>query len=98
MIADDTAPLQYRLGALGFLGGSAMLEGGGTLNAGLHDQREALRWVRRNIEAFGGDADKVTIWGESAGANSVAAQMLANAGQNDGLFLQAIMQSGSQST
>ncbi|UZJ57585.1 hypothetical protein CBS101457_006905 [Exobasidium rhododendri] len=94
--------INYRLGALGFLGGSSMLhadnEGTGVLNAGLHDQREALRWVQENIAAFGGDAEKVTIWGESAGANSVAAQMLADAGQSKGLFSRAIMQSGNQAT
>ena len=59
-------------------------------NMALWDQREALVWVQRNIAAFGGDPDSVTIFGQSAGASSVAAQMMGK--HNDGLFKRAITQ------
>lgn len=62
--------IQYRLAGFGFLGG-AEVEASGTLNAGLLDQRQALQWVQRHIGAFGGDPDKVTIQGGSAGGASV---------------------------
>jgi carboxylesterase type B len=65
--------LNYRLGALGFLAGDTLNNGnliGG--NFGLMDQRMALQWVHDNIAPFGGDASNVTIFGESAGAMSVA--------------------------
>lgn len=64
----------YRVGAFGFLHGSiAMAEGdNGGINAGLKDQRCALDWVQKNIEAFGGDPNKVTVVGTSAGAHSVS--------------------------
>ncbi|KAJ7205198.1 Alpha/Beta hydrolase protein [Mycena pura] len=58
-------------------------------------EREAMRWVQRYISNFGGDPSKVTIWGESAGAISVAMHMLANDGDTEGLFRAAFMQSGS---
>jgi len=76
--------VQYRLSGWGFLGGKEALEGGAT-NLGFRDQRLALHWIQENIDAFGGDPSKVTIWGESAGAQSVAAQFLAYNGMSETL-------------
>ncbi|PBP17750.1 lipase 2 [Diplocarpon rosae] len=84
----------YRVSAFGFLAGSALSEAG-ALNLGFRDQRLALQWIHENIAAFGGDPAKVTIFGESAGAGSVGAQLLAYNGRDDGLFRGAISQSGS---
>lgn len=86
--------INYRLGALGYLAHPALsaeskLKISG--NYGLMDQIEALRWVRRNIEAFGGDANNVTIAGQSAGALSVLYLMAAPDAR--GLFHRAIAQS-----
>jgi len=67
----------------------------GVGNLGLRDQRLALYWVQKYINAFGGDPTKVTIWGESAGAMSAVLQMVTNDGNPDGLFRAAFMQSGS---
>lgn len=61
----------YRLGALGFLN-SALAAKEGILNLGLHDQILLLEWVQKNIAAFGGDPNQVTIMGLSAGAHSVS--------------------------
>lgn len=77
----------YRLGPEGF----SVLDGA-PLNLGLADQVAALRWAQQEIDAFGGDPRRVTIMGESAGGNSVAA-LLASA-QARPLFSQAIIQSG----
>ncbi|PMD37135.1 alpha/beta-hydrolase [Hyaloscypha variabilis F] len=85
--------LQYRLSGWGFLGGKEALEGGAT-NLGFRDQRLALHWIQENIDAFGGDPSKVTIWGESAGAQSVGAQFLAYNGRDDNLFRAGIAESG----
>lgn len=59
---------------------------------GLLDQREALRWIQRYIRYFGGDPDNVTLFGESAGAQSVSWHLLTQ--QSRGLFHRAILQSG----
>jgi len=64
----------YRLGVLGFLCHPALSEGEGACgNWGLLDQLAALAWVRENIAAFGGDPQNVTVFGQSAGASSIAA-------------------------
>lgn len=87
----------YRTGPWGFLGGDAISNEKNT-NNGLRDQRLALQWVQDNIEYFGGIKTKVTIVGESAGAMSIAHQMVAYNGNNDynggKLFSAAILQSG----
>ncbi|XP_049939025.1 esterase B1-like [Schistocerca serialis cubense] len=81
--------MNYRLGALGFLSTEDDVIRG---NYGFKDQNLALRWVRSNIAAFGGDAGRVTLFGESAGSVSTSYHLLHNKGC---LFQQAIMQSGS---
>ncbi|HET6500440.1 MAG TPA: carboxylesterase/lipase family protein [Amycolatopsis sp.] len=81
--------LNYRLGALGFLDG---VDDPASGNFGLADQQAALRWVRDNIAAFGGDPNNVTLFGQSAGAFSVCAQLASP--QAHGLFQKAIIQSG----
>jgi len=86
--------INYRLGILGYLAHpelSAESSLGVSGNYGLLDQIEALRWVQRNISAFGGDASNVTIAGESAGALSVMYLMAAP--DAHGLFAKAITQS-----
>jgi para-nitrobenzyl esterase len=89
--------LNYRLGALGALALRDLVPGGGdaSANLGLRDQLAALAWVRENIEAFGGDPDCVTVFGESAGAMSLGALLGAPAAR--GLFRRAILQSGAAS-
>ncbi len=85
--------INYRLGALGFLAHPALAGPDGALgNYGLADQQAALRWVRDNVAAFGGDPAKVTIAGESAGAMSVCDHLVAP--ESYGLFRGAIAQSG----
>uniref|UniRef100_A0A8D8PL90 Carboxylic ester hydrolase n=3 Tax=Cacopsylla melanoneura TaxID=428564 RepID=A0A8D8PL90_9HEMI len=80
----------YRLGTFGFLSFEDPNLSG---NFGLKDQQLALQWVKENIEAFGGDPDSITIFGESAGAASVHYHLVSPKSQ--GLFHRAIMQSGS---
>lgn len=85
--------MNYRLGALGFLAlPNSDIKG----NAGLHDQRRALLWVKENIEAFGGNASSVTLFGESAGSASVGFHLL-SAGSH-AFFSRAILQSGTPNT
>ena len=85
--------IQYRLGILGFLSSGDDVSPG---NYGLWDQTLAIRWVKDNIRAFGGDPDSMTIFGESAGAASVGYQILSPASR--GLFSRAILQSGTPLT
>ncbi|GAA5943245.1 hypothetical protein JCM10213_007934 [Rhodosporidiobolus nylandii] len=89
--------IDYRLGFLGF-GASDALREAGLLNLGLHDQRQALRWVSENIQAFGGDPSKVLLFGQSAGAIAVSYQMLAYGGNLTELVRGAIMESGAPGT
>lgn len=83
----------YRLGALGFFSHPALDAAvpGGPVNFGLLDQIAALKWVRDNIASFGGDAKNVTIFGESAGAESVLALYASPLAH--GLFQRGIAQS-----
>ena len=90
--------INYRLGALGFLNLNEVTGGGipASGNEGLLDQVKALEWVRDNIERFGGDPGRVTIFGESAGGMSVGALLAFQPAA--GLFHRAIPQSGACST
>jgi para-nitrobenzyl esterase len=83
----------YRLSSLGFLAHPALTAESQTSgNYGLLDQIAALKWVKANIAAFGGDPDNVTIFGESAGARSAVLHLLAE--ESAGLFHRAIIESG----
>lgn len=79
--------IEYRMGAFGFLCCDGILP-----NLGLQDQVTALEWVQHHIADFGGDADNITIFGESAGATSVAYLMVMPSAK--GLFHKAILESG----
>ena len=87
--------INYRLGALGFLAHPALsaespehISG----NYGIEDQQAALAWVRRNIRAFGGDPERVTMFGESAGGLSTFTNLVSPTAS--GLFQRAIVESG----
>lgn len=88
--------VSYRLGALGFLAiPSANISG----NYGLLDQRVALQWIRRHIDAFGGNAQRVTLMGWSAGAAAIGYHMMNKSSDDENqveeqLFQRAIMMSG----
>ena len=86
----------YRLGPLGFLGHRALrtehADYGSAGNYGMLDQRLALEWVRANIAAFGGDPNRITIAGQSAGGLSVSLHLVSP--RSDGLFERAVMQGG----
>ncbi|KAG8749917.1 hypothetical protein FRC12_013164 [Ceratobasidium sp. 428] len=89
--------INYRLGLYGFPPGQAAADAG-ALNLGLKDQRLALEWVQSNIEYFGGDRNKVTIFGNSAGAISSSYQSLYRGGNIKGAFRSMILGSGAPST
>ena len=95
--------INYRLGPLGFLtlddtlisevearSGEVPVGTGGT--NGLNDQRTAMEWVRDNIEAFGGDPNQITVFGESAGGQSTCSHTVSPLAR--GLFHASIIQSG----
>jgi para-nitrobenzyl esterase len=85
----------YRLGKFGFFAHPALIEeakGGPASNYGLMDMVAALKWVKANIAAFGGDPDNITIFGESAGGGAVDDLMISPSAR--GLFQKAIVESG----
>jgi para-nitrobenzyl esterase len=87
--------INYRLGALGFLAHPALTAESPdhvSGNYGIADQQAALKWVRRNIRAFGGNPDKVTVFGESAGALSTLVNLVSPTAH--GLFHRVIVESG----
>ncbi len=87
--------INYRLGILGYMADAALdaeSPSGASGNYGLADQQFALKWVHQNIAAFGGDPERVTIFGESAGGFSVCANVVSPAAA--GLFQRAITESG----
>jgi len=85
--------IAYRVGPFGFLAAPQLgREGKGSGNYGLLDMIAALQWVKKNIESFGGDPTRVTIFGESAGG--IAVSMLCASPQAKGLFQRAISESG----
>jgi para-nitrobenzyl esterase len=90
--------LNYRLGALGFLAHPALGDGVGPGygNWGLYDQVAALEWVHEHVDAFGGDPQNVTVFGESAGAMSISVLLASSACGR--LFHRAVVQSGPPAT
>lgn len=83
----------YRLGALGFFSTAQLEEKTrGAYNLGLLDQRAALKWVQDNIEAFGGDPERVVLFGQSAGGMSTRMQVVSPLSR--GLFSRAVIHSG----
>eukprot|EP00933_Yihiella_yeosuensis_P028557 TRINITY_DN2238_c1_g3_i1.p1 TRINITY_DN2238_c1_g3~~TRINITY_DN2238_c1_g3_i1.p1 ORF type:complete len:554 (+),score=114.34 TRINITY_DN2238_c1_g3_i1:99-1760(+) len=90
--------MNYRLGVFGFLQSEELLREDSTWPSyggmnGIADQILALRWIKKNIAAFGGDPENVTIWGESAGGASVCELMVSPLAE--GLFQRSIIESGS---
>jgi carboxylesterase type B len=85
--------MNYRIGAFGWLSGPTFQGDGGIANAGLYDQRLALKWVQDNIAKFGGDPSRVTVFGESAGAGSIMHQITAFGGRDTIQFNNAVLQS-----
>ncbi|WP_292933124.1 carboxylesterase family protein [Novosphingobium sp. PASSN1] len=88
--------VNYRLGVFGFMAPPAGTPGAGRV-LGLEDQRLALRWVKTNIAAFGGDPENITLAGESAGAASVCMHLMAP-DETRTLFRRAIIQSSACGT
>lgn len=87
--------IQYRLGVFGFLAPppSSSSKTPSSPNVGITDARAALAWTRENIALFGGDKDKVTIWGQSSGAGTVLHLVAAEADNSPALFRSSIVSS-----
>lgn len=89
------ATMQYRIGAFGFLYLAPMLPGredDAPGNMGMWDQALAIRWLKDNARAFGGDPDLITLFGESAGSSSVNLHMMSPVTR--GLARRGVLQSG----
>jgi para-nitrobenzyl esterase len=87
--------LNYRLGIFGWLGGkevASQTTDGSSGNFGTQDQRAGMQWVQDNIAAFGGDPDRVLLFGESAGASAVSTHVISQ--RSKGLFAAAAIESG----
>ena len=92
-----TVTLNYRVSFFGFPNGQEVVNAHAQ-NLGLYDQQLVLEWIQENIAAFGGDPSKVTIWGQSAGSQSVAYHILGQGGTTGkSLFRGGIMESGAAS-
>lgn len=81
--------MNYRLGILGFLNHPELP----SANAVLLDQRMAMRWVKENIAAFGGNPDDITIMGQSGGGWAILAHLVLYDGCHNGTFQKAIVRS-----
>ena len=91
--------INYRVGLLGFLSHPELSRESGhhsSGNYGLRDQIAALAWIKRNVAAFGGDPERVTIWGQSAGSMAVSLLMASPLAR--GLFQRTIGESGGTSS
>jgi carboxylesterase type B len=82
--------IQYRLGALGYLHTPET----GSMNVALNDQRNALLWLQKFVEGFGGNREQVTLFGESAGSLSICNQMLFAPPESGPLFKRVVLMSG----
>jgi len=91
------ASINYRKGGWGNMY-SVEIQGSGNTNLALRDMRKGLAWMQENIDAFGGDKSRVTIWGESAGSFAVGQLLMTYGGRTDGLFHRSIQESGSAAT
>ncbi|KAI0157771.1 putative lipase [Xylariaceae sp. FL1272] len=84
--------INYRLGAFGFANSDA-LQAEGSTNAGLRDQRLGIEWVRDHVDQFGGDPNKITIFGQSSGGLAIGMQIMAYGGSKPVPFQQGICES-----
>ena len=85
----------YRLDLFGFASSPALND---SLNVGLYDRRLGMKWIKENIHLFGGDANHITVFGQSAGAISIGHHLAAFGGNQPIYFHRAIMESGMSTT